>query len=171
MIETWSVTIVAAPLVAAAICAVSRHARIAEYANLAASVVCVVAAISLACIVRNPHRFMHGYVMVDALAAWTLLCTALVYCLASIYAVGYMRLLAEERPRLPNFYALFALFAATMVCGPIMNNIGVYWIAIELTTKRRGSTSSWCPQGSVSHCLERCFSIGPAVWSLVPLTT
>jgi hydrogenase-4 component F len=134
MIETWSVTIVAAPLVVAAICAVSRHARIAEYANLAASVVCVVAAISLACIVRNPHRFMHGYVMVDALAAWTLLCTALVYCLASIYAVGYMRLLAEERPRLPNFYALFALFAATMVCGPIMNNIGVYWIAIELTT-------------------------------------
>ncbi|HMC47576.1 MAG TPA: proton-conducting transporter membrane subunit, partial [Caballeronia sp.] len=56
------------------------------------------------------------------------------YCLASIYAVGYMRLLAEERERLPNFYALFALFAATMICGPIMNNIGVYWIAIELTT-------------------------------------
>jgi hydrogenase-4 component F len=61
-------------------------------------------------------------------------CTAVVYFLASIYAVGYMRLLPEEHDRLPQFYALFALFAATMVCGPLMNNIGVYWIAIELTT-------------------------------------
>jgi hydrogenase-4 component F len=45
-----------------------------------------------------------------------------------------MRLLPDEHDRLPQFYALFALFAATMVCGPLMNNIGVYWIAIELTT-------------------------------------
>ena len=83
----------------------------------------MVAAVSLACNVRDGYRFLHDYVVVDALASWTLVCTALVYCLASIYAVGYMRLLAEERERLPNFYALFALFAATMICGPIMNNI------------------------------------------------
>ena len=134
MIETWSIVIVVSPLVAAAICAASRHARVAEYANLIASFVCVVAALSLACTVKDGSRFLHDYVVVDALAAWTLVCTALVYCLASIYAVGYMRLLVEERERLPNFYALFALFAATMICGPIMNNIGVYWIAIELTT-------------------------------------
>ncbi|MGX6999044.1 hydrogenase 4 subunit F [Caballeronia sp. KNU42] len=134
MIETWSIAIVVSPLVAAAICAACRHARVAEFANLIASFICVVAALSLACNVRDGYRFLHDYVVVDALAAWTLVCTALVYCLASIYAVGYMRLLAEERERLPNFYALFALFAATMICGPVMNNIGVYWIAIELTT-------------------------------------
>jgi len=134
MIETWSIVIVVSPVLAAAICAASRRARVAEYANLIASVVCVVAAVSLACIVKDGYRFLHDYVVVDALAVWTLVCTALVYCLASIYAVGYMRLLTEELERLPNFYALFALFAATMICGPIMNNIGVYWIAIELTT-------------------------------------
>lgn len=134
MIETSTIVIVVSPLVAAAICAASRHARVAEYANLIASFVCVVAAVLLACNVKDGYRFLHDYVVVDALAAWTLVCTALVYCLASIYAVGYMRLLAEECERLPNFYALFALFAATMICGPIMNNIGVYWIAIELTT-------------------------------------
>jgi hydrogenase-4 component F len=134
MTETWAVVIVVAPLMAAAICEVSRRTYVAEYANLAASIVCVVAAISLAVTVREGQRFLHDYVVVDALAVWTLVCTALVYCLASIYAVGYMRLLAEERARLPNFYALFALFAATMICGPLMNNIGVYWIAIELTT-------------------------------------
>jgi hydrogenase-4 component F len=77
---------------------------------------------------------MSGYVLVDAFGAWTLVCTTLVYCLASIYAVGYMRLIAEHGERLSKFYALFALFAGTMIAGPLMNNIGVYWIAIELTT-------------------------------------
>ena len=41
----------------------------------------------------------------------SLLCTAIVYFLASIYAVGYMRLLGEDE-RLSQFYALFAGFAA-----------------------------------------------------------
>nr|WP_208456440.1 proton-conducting transporter membrane subunit [Burkholderia pseudomultivorans] len=43
-------------------------------------------------------------------------------------------MLKDEVARLPGFYALFALFATTMICGPLMNNVGVYWIAIELTT-------------------------------------
>ena len=61
------------------------------------------------------------------------LCSAVVYLLASIYAVGYMRLLEDEE-RLPVFYALFAGFALTTLFGPMMNNAGLYWIAIELTT-------------------------------------
>jgi len=32
------------------------------------------------------------------------------------------------------FYALLAGFALTTLSGPLMNNVGVYWIAIELTT-------------------------------------
>ncbi len=32
------------------------------------------------------------------------------------------------------FYALFAGFALTMLVAPMVNNLGVYWIAIELTT-------------------------------------
>jgi Formate hydrogenlyase subunit 3/Multisubunit Na+/H+ antiporter, MnhD subunit len=134
MIETWAIAMVVAPLLAAAICAVFRRTRVAEYVNLSASIVCLVAAVGLALVVRTPVTYLRGYVLVDALGAWTLVCTTVVYCLASIYAVGYMRLLVEERERLPDFYALFALFAATMICGPLMNNIGVYWIAIELTT-------------------------------------
>lgn len=135
MIGASAATLFAAPLVAAAICALAgRSVRVAEFANLAASIVCLIAALVLVLQVDGARTMLSGYVLIDAFAAWTLLCTALVYCLASIYAVGYMRLLAEERERLPRFYALFALFAATMIAGPLMNNIGVYWIAIELTT-------------------------------------
>jgi hydrogenase-4 component F len=134
MIEAWLVLVVAAPLCAAGVAAASRQQRAAEFANLAAALVSVVAALELAVRVDGPQTFVNGYVLFDALGAWTLVCTCTVYCLASIYAVGYMRLLREEQARLPSFYALFALFAATMICGPLMNNVGVYWIAIELTT-------------------------------------
>ena len=50
-----------------------------------------------------------------------------------MYAIGYMRLL-DETDRLPRFYAMFAGFGLTTLIGPLMNNAGLYWIAIELTT-------------------------------------
>lgn len=134
MIPCWLVAIVVAPLLAAVIAVAGRSGRVAEYANLAASAVCVTGALWLVAHADGPRTFVAGYVILDALAAWTLVCTCAVYCLASIYAIGYMRLLKDEAARLPGFYALFALFAATMICGPLMNNVGVYWIAIELTT-------------------------------------
>ena len=62
-----------------------------------------------------------------------ILCTAIVYLLASIYSIGYMRLLGEDN-RLWGFYALFAGFALTILLSSVMNNAGLYWIAIELTT-------------------------------------
>ncbi len=44
-----------------------------------------------------------------------------------------MRLLGED-DRLWSFYALFAGFALTVCLSAVMNNAGLYWIAIELTT-------------------------------------
>jgi hydrogenase-4 component F len=134
MIAGLLIAIVAAPIVAAIISVLIRVNHVGEYVNLGAAAVCLCVALMLAFTRDGPREFLHGYVLVDALGAWTLVCTAVVYFLASIYAIGYMRLLPDEHDRLPQFYALFALFAATMVCGPLMNNIGVYWIAIELTT-------------------------------------
>ncbi|EQD43179.1 NADH/Ubiquinone/plastoquinone (complex I), partial [mine drainage metagenome] len=79
------------------------------------------------------YILLGGYIIVDPLGAWVLLSCSAVYLLASLYAIGYMRALGETR-RLHRFYALFAGFALTILLGPLMNNIGVYWIAIELTT-------------------------------------
>jgi len=59
---------------------------------------------------------------------------AAVYLLASMYAIGYMRTREDGDRRLSVFYALFAGFALTMLFAPLVNNLGVYWIAIELTT-------------------------------------
>ncbi|MHB1565881.1 MAG: proton-conducting transporter transmembrane domain-containing protein [Acidiferrobacter sp.] len=112
-----------------------RRNRWAEFANLAAAALCL--ALTLAILVRAPsHPVVWGdrFLLITPIGAWVLLCVGLVYFLASLYAIGYMRLLTEERQRLCQFYSLFAAFALTMFLAPVMNNPGVYWIAIDLTT-------------------------------------
>jgi hydrogenase-4 component F len=123
-----------APLVAAAGCLLTRAARAAEILNLIASLIVFVAAIPLAVLsAGGPYYYWGGYIVLDLTGAWVILCTAIVYLLASIYSIGYMRLLGED-DRLWKFYALFSGFALTMLLSAVMNNAGLYWIAIELTT-------------------------------------
>jgi hydrogenase-4 component F len=111
-----------------------RRPRICEALNAVASAVSFGCALPLAWLVDGRDMLFWGdYVIIDRASAWIILCTSIVYFLASLYAIGYMRLLNEDE-RLFKFYALFAGFALTTLAGPLMNNIGIYWIAIELTT-------------------------------------
>ncbi len=134
MIRDLLIILFAAPLAAVVLSFGIRSPRLAEYATVIAAIIDFV--ISVLLLIRVLHGsviLVHGYVQVDLLGAWVILCIATVYTLASIYAVGYMRLLNEEH-RLPVFYGLFSGFAFTMLGACIVNNVGVFWIAIELTT-------------------------------------
>ena len=123
-----------APAIAIVLVLAIRRPRPAEMINLIASVISL-ASISAILLTapRSSVMFWNGYVVIDGLGVWTILCAALVYFLASIYAVGYMRLI-DAPGRLHRFYALFAGFALSTLIGPMMNNAGLYWIAIEVTT-------------------------------------
>jgi hydrogenase-4 component F len=133
MVPILLAAILLAPLGAVIGCLVIHHPRFVERLNLAAAVLVFLAVLALLPLaLSGPYLFWGGYLIVDPLSAWVLLSVASVYLLASIYAIGYMR---SSRDRgLYRFYALFAGFALTTLAGPLMNNIGVYWIAIELTT-------------------------------------
>jgi hydrogenase-4 component F len=132
--EPLILIILFAPLVAVAGCLVTRRPRISEYLNLTAAAIVFAAVMRLLPIaLAGPYILWHSYFIVDALGAWVMLTVAAVYLLVSLYAIGYMRQL-NERSRLNAFYALLAGFALTMLLAPLMNNIGVYWIAVELTT-------------------------------------
>ncbi|MGH6990398.1 MAG: proton-conducting transporter membrane subunit, partial [Stellaceae bacterium] len=123
-----------APLVAVVGCVLLRGPRLSEWLNLAAGVIAFACAVPLPFLIDGKAMlFWHDYIVLDRAGAWVVLCTAIVYCLASIYAVGYMRLLKEDG-RLWVFYALFAGFGLAMLIAPLMNSIGIYWIAIEATT-------------------------------------
>jgi hydrogenase-4 component F len=135
MVAMLLLVMMIAPAVAAIGCLVFHRAAVAEYLNLIASIVVLAAALPLVVLSSGgPYRFWGDYIIVDTPGAWITLCTAVVYFLASVYAVGYMRLLKEEAERLWGFYALFAGFALTVLASTVMNNAGLYWIAIELTT-------------------------------------
>jgi hydrogenase-4 component F len=124
-----------APAASALGCFLLRARGAAEKLNLAASIMVFVTAIPLTIMsARGPYHYWADYIVLDMPGAWVTLCTAIVYLLASIYAVGYMRLLPEEEEKLWSFYALFSGFALTVLFSTVMNNAGLYWIAIELTT-------------------------------------
>lgn len=133
-VQALVVTLLLTPTVAALGCMVIRRPRAAEYLNLAAASVSLAAVLALLpAALGGPFVFWGDYFTVDPLGVWVLLSVAAVYLLASLYSIGYMRSIAGEE-RLYRYYALFAGFALTMFLAPLMNNIGVYWISIELTT-------------------------------------
>jgi hydrogenase-4 component F len=135
MIASLLIALTIAPAAAAVGCLIFHQRVVAERLNLAASIIVFAATVPLVVLSSSgPYLFLNDYVVVDTLGAWVTLCTAIVYLLASIYAVGYMRLLEDEAEKLWSFYALFAGFALTVLVSTIMNNAGLYWIAIELTT-------------------------------------
>jgi hydrogenase-4 component F len=114
---------------------ISRRARLAEALNLvAATVDFVLVCVLLAATPAQGATAWHGYLLLDGFGVWVMFCLAIVYLLASIYAIGYMRWMHGEQARLHRFYALFAAFALTMFLAPAQNNPGLYWIAIDLTT-------------------------------------
>ncbi len=134
MAESLLILLFAAPIVAAVLSFAVRSPRLAEYATVAAAVLDLVVSVPLLLqVLGGPATLAHNYIRVDVLGAWVIVCISIVYALASIYAVGYMRLLDEDE-RLPVFYGLFSGFALTMLAACVMNNVGVFWIAIELTT-------------------------------------
>jgi hydrogenase-4 component F len=123
-----------APLAAAVLCLIVRRSRLCEAVNLLAGAIAFACALPLPFLIDGGALlYWNGYVILDRAGAWVVLCTAIVYFLASLHAVGYMRLLDEDE-RLFRFYALFAGFGLTTLIGPLMNSVGLYWIAIELTT-------------------------------------
>ncbi|HUN84463.1 MAG TPA: proton-conducting transporter membrane subunit [Terracidiphilus sp.] len=134
MTESLMLILFLAPLAAGALSLIVSRSRVAEYVTVLAAITdLVVSFLLLHEALEQRHTFLHNYILLDNLGAWVILCVSIVYTLASIYAVGYMRLLDEDE-RLPLFYALFSGFAFTMLGACVMNNVGVFWIAIELTT-------------------------------------
>lgn len=124
----------AAPLSAVALSFAIRSSRLSEYVTVLAAVIDLLVSVPLLIrVMSGPLIFAHNYIQIDPLGAWVIVCISIVYTLSSIYAVGYMRLLDEDE-RLPLFYGLFSGFAFTMLAACVMNNVGVFWIAIELTT-------------------------------------
>lgn len=135
MAGTLLTAMLVAPAAATIACLLMRARGKPELFNLAASIIVFLAAVGLTVqSAGGPYRYWDDYLVLDMPGAWVALCAAIVYLLASIYAVGYMRLVVEDGESLWSFYALFSGFAFTILLSTVMNNAALFWIAIELTT-------------------------------------
>ena len=131
--------ILAAPLAALAAavwCAIPRGARLAAPISIAAAIVSLLAALQL--VVQLEHgltvRVISDWVTADSLSALLLLLIAFVYVTASIFSWGYIKHEACDDNHRRLYYANFNFFAFSMLSIPLMSEIGLVWIFVELTT-------------------------------------
>lgn len=79
-----------------------------------------------------------GFLVVDSLSIGFILVTAVVGLATALYSIDYIGkdieqgLLSEQKARI--YYIFFNLFCFSMLLVPMVNNLGLMWVAIEMTT-------------------------------------
>lgn len=123
-------------LAAALWCAIPRGKRAAPFVTFAASV--AVLGISLGALNAVTDGFsivvVRNWIELDPLASLMLVLIALVYVTAALFSWGYLRSEEHRTKHVRFYYGNFNLFAFSMLCIPLLTEIGLVWIFVELTT-------------------------------------
>ena len=76
-----------------------------------------------------------GFIRVDALSVVFLLATSFLYATVAIYSIGYLRSGQDVSARYTRRLSLgLNLFAWSMLAAPMMSNLALLWVAVEVTT-------------------------------------
>ena len=140
--------LLAVPLAACVLSAVSRRRAAMEAINVAAFALTFLLALAVVGEVLRAGAvsLWNGFLYADSLSALVILLNASVALVCSVYAVGYLR--EDERRGVLNgegggsaalgklrmYYSLTPLLIFSMLLVALANNLGVMWAAIELTT-------------------------------------
>ncbi len=79
-----------------------------------------------------------GFIYVDCLSAFFIFVISVVATAAALYSVGYIKkdieqgIISDKKAKL--YYVLFNLFCFSMFFVPAVNNLGMLWVSIEMTT-------------------------------------
>src|SRR5580698_2357056 len=125
-----------APL-AAALVSVRAPLAVARAVTAGCGVACFCLVLTL--VPAAAHRDLEylGFLRVDALSAVFLLATAFLYGSVAVYSIGYLasgKGTAGTDRYSRRFLAGLNLFAWTMLAAPMMSNLALLWIAVEVTT-------------------------------------
>ena len=84
-----------------------------------------------------PVAFFY-FIYLDTLSAFFIFVISVVVFAAALYSIGYIDNDVEKgtitRQKAKTYYILFNLFCASMFFVPAVNNCGMLWVAIEMTT-------------------------------------
>ncbi len=77
-----------------------------------------------------------SFLRADAISVVFLLPTTFLYATAAIFSWGYLRTAGDPRSRryVRRFYVGFNVFCWSMVVVPLVNDLALLWVAIEVTT-------------------------------------
>jgi hydrogenase-4 component F len=131
--------ILAIPLLAvlaALWCAIPRTGRAAPAVTFLAAVAVLSISIRLLWTLSGGGTLtvIRGWVELNSLAALLLTLIALVYATAALFSWGYLASDATSESRIRLYHANFNLFAFSMLSIPMLNEIGLVWIFVELTS-------------------------------------
>ena len=110
--------------------------RIAGLVSAAAGIASFGLVIALVPAVSHRDLRWFGFLRADALSVVFLLATAFLYGCVAVYSIGYLKTAgapADERYA-RRFWAGLNLFAWSMLAAPLMANLALLWVAIEVTT-------------------------------------
>ena len=98
-------------------------------------------ALVIALIPGASHRDLSwlGFARADALSVVFLLATSFLYACVAVYSIGYLNTATGHagpagRRYTRRFWAGLNLFAWSMLAAPLMGNLALLWVAIEVTT-------------------------------------
>jgi len=83
-------------------------------------------------------RIFFNFICLDLLSVFFILVIAVVTFAAALYSIGYIEkdiiqgVISARKARV--YYLLFNLFCCSMFFVPALNNLGMLWVAIEMTT-------------------------------------
>jgi hydrogenase-4 component F len=125
-----------APL-AAALVSVRAPLAVARAVTAGCGVACFCLVLTL--VPAAAHRDLEylGFLRVDALSAVFLLATAFLYGSVAVYSIGYLasgKGTAGTDRYSRRFLAGLNVFAWAMLAAPMMSNLALLWVAIEVTT-------------------------------------
>ena len=132
--------LVLVPLCTGVACWPLRERAVLERLNLLAFgiVAALAAALGAQVLARGAVEAFGGFLRADALSVLVVGLIAFVALASAAYAVGYLR--AEERAGKINeslmhrYYVLTPIFVGAMMAVPLVNSLGVLWVAMESTT-------------------------------------
>jgi hydrogenase-4 component F len=123
---------------AAAIACLWLPARVAGLITAAAGIASFALVLTLVPAASRRDLAWTGFIRVDALSVVFMLATAFLYGCVAVYSIGYTRTAGHggpgDRRYARRFWAGLNLFAWSMLAAPLMGNLALLWVAIEVTT-------------------------------------
>lgn len=134
------ITFLVIPLFASLSSFIIKKKRFAEYVSLASSSLNLIGSFIILYLTFyfKTVSVFNNSIAIDKFSAYLIFLVSMVYFLSSMYGISYMRL-AIENERMTDrefyrYYLFLNIFALTMLAAPMINNMAVYLIDIELTT-------------------------------------